>query len=338
MNLFLSKAMMWLNKCLNALICWIKSSLILYWRRFYIFPIFSFVIYLIIIIFEAINEVPNRKIYLELYKNGDTDGATCNIDIHTNYDSNSYSDTIDEWTYNVITINHLRHHKSRRLFDKKRFMLYEPLFNENLNAVRKRFPQFEQSVHTVYSLIYQCGSHRWSPGYNISHPDESLPSNALIKSYMTKPEIIEDKFEKAIKGGGKIFFSDIDGSGYFKFRASTDNKPPRFWNFWDVSQSNYDFKISLYGINCNRIAMNFHSPTQFGRLDPQPDTLTSDRIIYVSEDKIIRIEKDGLQFHADFYNTKNMQDVRNFLLTAIMSIVVAFFCSYIIEHIKKHKQ
>ena len=71
---------------------------------------------------------------------------------------------------------------------------------------------------------------------------------------------------------------------------------------------------------------------------PVPDKITAKSIEFTSQEKINKLGNIGLFFHVEFVDTRTMQDVRNFILTAIMSIVVAFFCSYIIENIKKHKQ
>ena len=75
--------------------------------------------------------------------------------------------------------------------------------------------------------------------------------------------------------------------------------------------------------------------TDFSEMYPQPDLTTMSSIIFTDEEKIRIIKRNGLKFHAEFKELKNKQNARVFVLSAVMSALIALFVTFLIMAIYK---
>lgn len=75
------------------------------------------------------------------------------------------------------------------------------------------------------------------------------------------------------------------------------------------------------------ITIDYRCPTEFGVLVPEPDERTMSSIRYTDSLKILKIAVDGLEYHVKFPDMENIQEVRLFGLTAIITILLSVFAS-----------
>lgn len=90
----------------------------------------------------------------------------------------------------------------------------------------------------------------------------------------------------------------------------------------DLSQAYYKFDIHTDTVNELTLAIDFVGATDFSRMKPEPDNIGMSSISFTDLDKIEQIKKDGLMFHAEFKEMKNKQNVRNFILTSLMALII----------------
>ncbi|MBQ9668704.1 MAG: hypothetical protein IJV45_08200 [Prevotella sp.] len=78
------------------------------------------------------------------------------------------------------------------------------------------------------------------------------------------------------------------------------------------------------------LTIDYRCPTEFGHLNPEPDEKTISSIRYYDQKKIGKIAWDGLKVHAKFPDMENIQEIRLFALTTILTLLItAFFtCIY----------
>ena len=75
------------------------------------------------------------------------------------------------------------------------------------------------------------------------------------------------------------------------------------------------------------ITIDYRCPAEFGFLVPEPDERTMSSIRYTDSLKILKIAVDGLEYHVKFPDMENIQEVRLFGLTAIITILLSVFAS-----------
>lgn len=293
-------------------------------------------------LFEVINKVPNRRIGIEIDKEGDSESSLCKVVINANFEKeinkkdlfNSRSNK--EEICNVVYINHHNASGGIPLYKRERsglLLIGYPNHIENYDILRKKFPSQYKSLYTAYSVRYKIGIKDDSIA-----PEEEKIDSANGTYNISKARICEDDEGLIVDGVHMVAFKNCSGADTLFFANQSNNVKQNFLSSWDVSQSNYRIRVSTTRIHCEKIIVDFHQPVNFSMMYPVPDKVTAKSIEFTSQEKINELGDIGLFFHVEFVETKTIQDVRNFILTAIMSIVVAFFCGYIIEYIKKHRQ
>ena len=109
-----------------------------------------------------------------------------------------------------------------------------------------------------------------------------------------------------------------------------DKKTPYFI-LEDISQSYYNLTFDIdYGIDIDRLEIDFSGATRFTGIQPQPDQTMMSGIVYTDKDKIRKIQYGGLQLYCQFLETSTLQSVRIFVLTAFSSLFFTLFwkCVY----------
>ena len=77
------------------------------------------------------------------------------------------------------------------------------------------------------------------------------------------------------------------------------------------------------------LTIDFRCPTEFSHIDPEPDEMNYSAIRFFDEDKIQKIAWDGLKLHAKFPDMENIQEVRIFALTTIITLLMTILLSLI---------
>lgn len=69
-----------------------------------------------------------------------------------------------------------------------------------------------------------------------------------------------------------------------------------------------------------RISFDFMGVVNFSHMYPEPDKTTMTKIEFSDKDKINEIVKNGIKFHAEFPQARNIQTVRVSVLSLFLSL------------------
>ena len=120
------------------------------------------------------------------------------------------------------------------------------------------------------------------------------------------------------------------GNGVNDEMGLTSIGAPYWFTMYDMSQAYYKINISSSSIDNVALYFDFVGLTRFSDMIPQPDSITRSGLIFKDPFKILKIKKDGLEFHAKFEELNNYQNVRLFLLSAIMSALSTIVLIFIV--------
>ena len=124
-------------------------------------------------------------------------------------------------------------------------------------------------------------------------------------------------------------FMDITGDPF--------EKPNPFLVAEDVSKMVEILRIPLSSHSfVKSITIDYRCPAEFGFLVPEPDERTMSSIRYTDSLKILKIAVDGLEYHVKFPDMENIQEVRLFGLTAIITILLSVFASLLYKLFTRH--
>ncbi len=80
--------------------------------------------------------------------------------------------------------------------------------------------------------------------------------------------------------------------------------------------------FSTYALNS--LTIDYIAPAEFSEIiTPEPDEKTISSIRYTDKNKLGQIAKDGLRFHVKFPDMENIQNIRIFMLTALLTGLAA---------------
>lgn len=129
----------------------------------------------------------------------------------------------------------------------------------------------------------------------------------------------------------KLFFTnieydylDIDRTFDYSMKENSNFFfRPGWLNCCDISQGYYRFSLKPSAIDEVKLEINFIGATTFSQMYPEPDVITMNSIVFRDQEKVKIIKRNGLEFHASFNEMVNRQNVRNFFLTTILSLLIA---------------
>ena len=127
---------------------------------------------------------------------------------------------------------------------------------------------------------------------------------------------------------------------YYWFHGGYDAlEIPRWGRLEDISQAYISLKLKSNTIDSMHLCIDFVGATDFSKLVPEPDIIDMSCITYTDPAKIYKIRKQGgLKFHAKFKELQNLQQIRTFSVTAIMSAFVLVFVVFLISAYFKLKR
>lgn len=279
-----------------------------------------------IFLFNAFNAIPARDIYINLRNVGDIDSARCNILINMDYGGKADEDP--SYRMNIIEIQSFSSKNAKSLFNKNnRDQRFSMRKKYSYRVLSRLFQDSLNNISSMYSLEYKCYS---NIGKIISSKDSVLKNQDGSMSSIRQPYLLKEKAGTCVAGGGHVLFPNVpEGRGLFTFGTSVDNGKQKLCYLWDITQLNLNFKLNCsYKLNC-KLAFEFYGPVDFSAMYPTPDKKTVSGIEFTNPDKINIIRTNGLSYHVDFLNNRNLQEVRNLVITAIMSMVIALICNII---------
>lgn len=115
------------------------------------------------------------------------------------------------------------------------------------------------------------------------------------------------------------------------FRGGLPMESPSWLRLEDISQAYVDFKINTCTIDSIVLCLDFVGVTEFSNMEPSPDFIGMSKIVFCDPIKIFQIRANGLKFHAKFSELENIQEIRVFTVTAIMSAFTLVFVLFVIS-------
>lgn len=181
--------------------------------------------------------------------------------------------------------------------------------------------------------------------YN-SHKSDCLFKDTVIFSQILVPhDSLSMKYDSLRISHMKSYFvpynKNINSTRYtsYTFTPNTDSvvyqdaslirneyySPNYFWTAEDISRAVEI--ISFRGLKDNlclkSLSFDYVGPTEFSKMYPEPDIITVSKIKFTDLNKLKIIRTNGLRFHVKFPDLENVQQIRMFLVTIILSGLLA---------------
>lgn len=276
-------------------------------------------------IYPKWNEIPNQTIKASMIAFGDiSDSSCCNFEININVGSYHYVREDKDSTNKMIIW-----HRSRK-----------PVrYNSDINLLRilkddsTKYRDKLSNMHSFYVLDYHCST---TIDARHLYSDNDHHYDSLCFSYIEKPRPCVSSEEASYSGSGFVAFTksaskdlELRGKGELSFNTNIINGKPEMKSLWDITQANYNIFIACENISCDTISIEFYGATLFSNMFPEPDKTTMSGVEFTSPDKVDEIIKNGLRFHAEFLEIKEMAAMRIFILTALLSLFIALIANAI---------
>ena len=199
------------------------------------------------------------------------------------------------------------------------------LFMLEINSSnRQSFLPFKEWKNNSRTIFYESPEFIYSPlARNDSlapHHDTVYYNNEWIYIQHFKPTINSARFRDY------RFIPDQD-SILYQSRFMTRNnfrKPDLFTTAEDVSQAVEvlwvdNSRNGNFNNNIKKITYDYNGPVEFSDMNPVPDYIDISSLYYTDSLKIQAIEKNGLKFHVKFPDMENLQIIRMWVVTLLLS-------------------
>ena len=278
-------------------------------------------------IFSKWNYIPHQCIKANLTAMGVvSDSSSCHFRIRIN--AGRKQDEINNNEFcNSIYIDHRT--------DYSRQIHIDETFYRKFTNIAKAYRCAKEKMQSFYVLDYCCSTTIDIKG---CHSDASIPKfGTQYVSYIDAP-VWEKRAGKSIfSGNGFVAFANytpssdyvVIGKGGLEFNTDITNLAPNYNSPWDITQSTYEISFSCKDIRCDTISIEFYGATLFSDMYPKPDKTTMCSIEFTSYCKIQEIMNNGLYFHTEFIELKELAAMRMFILTALISAIIAFLINVI---------
>ncbi len=105
-------------------------------------------------------------------------------------------------------------------------------------------------------------------------------------------------------------------------------KPSIFWTAEDISQAVEVLKIDMdknrwSNMNINSLSIDYLGPAEFSAVYPEPDYVDMTKLSYKDSVKLDYIVKHGLKYHVTFPDMENLQQIRMWFVTILLSALIA---------------
>lgn len=148
-------------------------------------------------------------------------------------------------------------------------------------------------------------------------------SDRYALSYIDYPHGETDKNGVHFQTNGILAFAPCEGIGIFDVFCGTLNEQPRPLSDWDITQANFFIEVESDNISCDTLSIDFLGATSFSAMNPMPDKTTYSSIEFTNPASINEIKKNGLRFHADFIQMKELSARRSLFLSATLSLLLS---------------
>lgn len=104
------------------------------------------------------------------------------------------------------------------------------------------------------------------------------------------------------------------------------NHAANVWcKLYDVSRVNYRLSVPNEHSYINSLAIYFFGPTEFLPMYPEPDVVDRNYIAFLDPEKLKYIQNHGLEFDAKFPFSENTQNMKIFVLTSVITVLLTLF-------------
>lgn len=107
-------------------------------------------------------------------------------------------------------------------------------------------------------------------------------------------------------------------------------EPPGWLDRYDISQGRYHIYLNTSTIDSTSLTIDFVGATEFYPNNIEPDIVGGSFIKFTNPQKIFRIRKEGLTFYAKFKELENLQTVRCFAVTTLISGLIIILLTFFI--------
>lgn len=130
------------------------------------------------------------------------------------------------------------------------------------------------------------------------------------------------------------YFTGAEFDNWFDSKVTFTNADSQQWrnhaaNVWrklyDVSRVNYRLSIPGGRSYVNSLAVYFFGPTEFLPMYPEPDVVDRNYIAFLDSEKLKYIQEHGLEFDAKFPFSENTQNMKIFVLTSVITVLLTLF-------------
>ena len=281
--------------------------------------------------YQKWNEIPNQTIKVDLTTLGYTsDSSYCNFRINVNAGSLHLGNEIKD-SRSIVEVYSSPYYNAQHNFDKN--------FLEKFPDVSVKYQYILANMYTFYVLDYET--------YTTINIKDNISKSVFKKtssesfSYIDAPKWSKDTIGSSFSGSGFLAFPDFTakpdsighGCGTMDFSVNIINGMNSIKDLWDITQANYNIQLKCKDISCDTLSIEFYGATLFSNMYPVPDKTTMSGIEFVKPEKIQEIINNGLRFHTEFIELKETAAMRVFLLTALLSLLIAFVVNLITKHL-----
>ena len=211
---------------------------------------------------------------------------------------------------------------------------------DNLNTISRKFYNniWEKSPYQLLSDFYK--KHPYYKGKKVAF--FSIQFNNNLNSLPSDHrEIYTPVTDEASPDTLHLFDIQEEESDYYYLKEYIVNKDynfnfqtnikshvigrPKWYRFEDISQSYFNIRLFTNHIDTLRLKINLCTAVDFTEMEPKPDVIGMGNIEFYNHEKLLKIQRDGLQFHARFKELENMQTIRMLGVTSVLGGIIIIF-------------
>lgn len=149
-----------------------------------------------------------------------------------------------------------------------------------------------------------------------------------IEQLHGKKHLYAELYQGCNHGCGQFLFNVYNSSSIHKH---IDVEPPSWLDLHDISQGWYQIHLNTATIDSVELTIDFVGATEFYPMKVKPDEIESNYIKFSDPMKILQIKKEGITFYAKFKELENLQTIRCFVVTALLSGLLIILLNYTIK-------
>lgn len=280
--------------------------------------------------YETWNKIPSHQIEALLSAEGLTsDKSYCNLRIRIGAGGFYVDDDLEK--FNTIEIrndsNYTDSIKPNKLYTGRCGYLYQqPKYKKELDN-KSTFYILDFNTHTNIKSHFDDREYIGVCNYN-----------EMTLDYIEQPQLKTDSLGTHTEGSGILAYGRCDGGDTLQFNTNLGNSSPTFSSSWDITQANYDINFKCSNIKCDTISIEFIGATEFSAMYPTPNKTTVNSIEFTDSASVNEILRNGLRFHTQFVQMKELSSRRTFLLSAVFSLLISLVASIVYKFIFYRKQ